>query len=130
MKIYVNVNESCEKKSLGGNIVQAVSNKYDSNQQFSEISLSWFCIRLSVMIRCSNYRPVPVNFLQFQPNIHKFWPIQKSQLFLGKQSQIPAIFKGQSQLPANGHQDPHVVVLAFVLSGLAYENLLKEKGNI
>ncbi len=45
-------------------------------------------------------------FLQSQPDIREFWPIPKSQLILGKQSQFPAIFDGQAQVPVNGHQDP------------------------
>ena len=51
-----------------------------------------------------------INLLKSQPNIREFWPIPKSQLISVKQSQVPAIFKGQSQLPANGHQDPHTPV--------------------
>ena len=37
-----------------------------------------------------------------------FRPIRKSQQILGKESQLPVIFWGQSQLPFNGHLDPHL----------------------
>ena len=37
-------------------------------------------------------------FLPSQPNIREFWPIPKSPLILGKQSQFPASLEGQSQL--------------------------------
>ncbi len=51
-----------------------------------------------------------LEFLQSQPIIRHFLQIPKSQLFLGKQSQFPAIYEGQSQVPVNGHQDPHKIM--------------------
>ena len=57
------------------------------------------------------FRPNPssqlLHFLQSQSIIREFGQIPKSQLILGKQSQFPAIFEGQSQVPVIGHQDPH-----------------------
>ncbi len=47
-----------------------------------------------------------LEFLQSQLIIRKFRQIPKSQLIFGNKSQFPAIFKGQSHVPVNGHQDP------------------------